>query len=1715
MAWIKIPENKTEMQIGGNWVKIPSGMKEVEIPDNLLGAQPATNSAPTYAPSAPDMSKAVDATPKEKTWYDKVGEFADQISPINVIKGVGKELGGMLEYSHYDGATGKELEAKKATEALARAKHAGDDRNIISQLLGDESKDQAVKERTENLLYNWAKKNNYDDVREANGKYYLQKGDNFIPVDEPGIGDSVSTYLNEMGVPMGAISVASALLPTKKLSTAQKAISTALATAGASGAGAALDLMADKRILGDETINGDDYLKHALRGASDDALISGPLVTMASPAVKEALKKGVSKASDYSIVKPVARYVINDNIGGAQKAMADKLGGEANVAAAQNLSKEALDEDMYKALLNDDKTYTLPNVGNEKVQKGINYVNEKILAPAQKATRDIIKGDKIKEQEMDLLLTALGNDAKGAEIIANTVANDPKSFSKIYKMSSDLNADAKNTLLNMVDKKKTADILSGYEKRTKDNFGEVINALDDAFAGKEASANLLQAKHELGTQALRLPAGYRDSTLELLGNTKGFKGLNEVRNVLSADMARLTAPDAITAGTKKTLGKMIEAVDNAIDNVAEQAFNNPALSQKAKDVLKQARSEYALFKELQNSKIYHDVMGELKSSGDITNSLLKALNAENGLDFKALTSRLSSSEQEALETNLIRGVIEKFSKDGITDFSKVSATLKDAPFESKRAVEIMSELNKKAPILNNTSALLEKLTAINPKAKELQQGIGHSVTGALMTMKRNLAIERLKSLLPVLGNDASLKNHIRNAINNAGDLKSVINNLEKIEIKDAPENSTKLLEAFKNEVKALREEAQTGEIKGDNFITKESPAPKSDLNVKISVDDWVRELGGINANKQIKADLTKLYEKHKELFTKPSDVFRLIKAVKENPTFFYNNNEPNTALIGKILDNGKLGKIGIQKDYDSEYLKLNHATYSSKADKENKRLLRRNENSHLVGSPTPTQLTLGEATEPTADGAKALLDEKGRASEDALHSHTDTKPAGALKLEQDARLARDNEIIPQKDKNTKTINASPHIASGLLGGTANGADENGNVSPEEFAKGFIYALFGSKFSASAVKRISPELYNSILGLGKKMPQMAKDNPKLLTKIYGSAKSNSINSFAGEKALNASANKLSKAKAMLEKGEDEVKIWQSTGWYKDKDGAWKFEIDDSPAKIKNQNADKLGDLLEHKELFKAYPELKDINVVKIKDELYNKNLKDWHKESSPLTKNTDGTPKIFYHGTKKSNISEFDQKFDKSKWGFFFTTDKGLSEEYSKGRYGLKEPNSGVMEVYINAKKPFDLREEITNDTAKKYQALLGNLAKRDDIKNGVGKSLYEYIKNTNLKQYDTKARAFKDKLQNAGYDSIILDDNVIVAFNPNQIKHVKNNGNFNKENDIYASGNKGYYDPVKKEIGLREIADKSTLMHEIQHAIQDIEGFAKGSNTNDKKYALSHGEAEARNVQNRLNLNKKDRVYPHETFDVNPNDTFVSREDGVNFSQKLPELKEKRGIYNVTYNGKNSTQIKQDLDNINDAIKYERGNIGKGAKHISIRHLDDENKAGFVTKEELLNLGENVRNFIKEHKEPFVNKKNARIYEWEDDKGVRFKLVVSNKNGEGRGLPLGKSQDVSSITNDLRPATKKGLSPSGSLDDIITFYSDRNLKEPMKFENPKLKLLDAIDTSSDKVGLVKKVLLNKDISDGVKAKAVNRLTKNKISQGAKTSYISTKNSKNN
>ena len=158
--------------------------------------------------------------------------------------------------------------------------------------------------------------------------------------------------------------------------------------------------------------------------------------------------------------------------------------------------------------------------------------------------------------------------------------------------------------------------------------------------------------------------------------------------------------------------------------------------------------------------------------------------------------------------------------------------------------------------------------------------------------------------------------------------------------------------------------------------------------------------------------------------------------------------------------------------------------------------------------------------------------------------------------------------------------------------------------------------------------------------------------------------------------------------------------------------------------------------------------------------------------------------------------------------------------------------------------------------------------------------------------------------------------------------------------------------------------------------------------------------------------------------------------------------KEARGIHNVMNNGKKSTLIKRDLDSIDNAIKFERGfnnknNKGYGAKHI-IKHTINKDAKGYITDIELVNLGKNIREYIKNHKEPFIDKNGARIYEWENSDGVRFRAVVGDIQGKAPTTAVGSESGLA-----LR-------------ERIITFYSDRNLNEPMKFKNPNLNQLEPI-----------------------------------------------------
>ena len=155
------------------------------------------------------------------------------------------------------------------------------------------------------------------------------------------------------------------------------------------------------------------------------------------------------------------------------------------------------------------------------------------------------------------------------------------------------------------------------------------------------------------------------------------------------------------------------------------------------------------------------------------------------------------------------------------------------------------------------------------------------------------------------------------------------------------------------------------------------------------------------------------------------------------------------------------------------------------------------------------------------------------------------------------------------------------------------------------------------------------------------------------------------------------------------------------------------------------------------------------------------------------------------------------------------------------------------------------------------------------------------------------------------------------------------------------------------------------------------------------------------------------------------------------------DKQEQRGIYNVTFGDEKATPIFKDIEAIEDAVieyiaMYVKGwhNVrrdkGTGAEHIKL-HLE-KGSQGEISIEKLVNIGKSLREFLKNFDEPFIDKNGAKVYEWQNNNGVRFRVITDKYKGEGHSnTPLSPFADV-----------------------IITFYSDRNLNKQMEFKNPRV-----------------------------------------------------------
>ena len=183
-----------------------------------------------------------------------------------------------------------------------------------------------------------------------------------------------------------------------------------------------------------------------------------------------------------------------------------------------------------------------------------------------------------------------------------------------------------------------------------------------------------------------------------------------------------------------------------------------------------------------------------------------------------------------------------------------------------------------------------------------------------------------------------------------------------------------------------------------------------------------------------------------------------------------------------------------------------------------------------------------------------------------------------------------------------------------------------------------------------------------------------------------------------------------------------------------------------------------------------------------------NFWNWFNGSKIITRS--GKPLVVYHGSN-AEFSLFDKERVKGKgsyWsdGFYFTTYNKPNEkdEYNRGasHYGKI-----VYAVYLSIKNPFIIKNYKDGQRLEELLVVDSGLNKTDKFGDSWAKFVLGY--RSELTQEEIRAR-----LLNAGYDGIInaslysKNEVYIIAFEPNQIKSINNNGEFSMSSDnIYET----------------------------------------------------------------------------------------------------------------------------------------------------------------------------------------------------------------------------------------------------------------------------------------------------------------------------------------
>lgn len=994
---IQIPQGAKTMQLFDMNIDIPEGKTYIDIDDNFLQnkynqfmqnnqqqnnfnsqEELALDGKPMSMYQAPQVSQN---EPQEQGVWSKINkgleDFNNLIDPKRMIS-------EGLDYLSPKVTSGEEGARQKIEDATNQVSGG-----LLPRIFTSPSNEE--QKQIFQIAYDEIKKLGYEPFLEINnGDYkYIGVDKNGKEVDfTPSFRNTLASTKNELAFSVAG-GYAGSLAKIAGQTIAKKALNYFAPSAIGAGSGAMADLHSQSNNTGIEA-SYMDYAKRFGSAAAEDAL-AGAVVGSAIKGIGKtyksvgdlisSVKTGARAGKDMIDGMAVKGDNLKENIGDKLRKISPSIlndlasqGSETSRLYAKEIA-DSKGNGVYDELLkNANKIPLEVNQGNaivDTIANKANYFKEmsknktinNILEKTEEGLRTFSKNIGSKEailNQQNLLNMSLMDDdlakmardvliakPEVANKVGNTLANSDEALLKNLKLDNEFSA------------KNLYDLNNTRKLRAYEEYGKGLDKLDELNPNgikidKKNLNDLIQNADFFGQN---IPKALKDFLKELNSNTPmSATKLNTRIKELSEEIKTNKSYD------------FNSFLENLKQNLLDSMVKNATNPQEAKEILTKIRSDYKAFKTYEKSNIADKLSGSEK---DITKKLKQLIDETNPKkNYESISKGLNDKELIILDDEIIKRFIDKnkleFNGKYIVNYPKLMKDIENFTPKSNSAKEKIQVLKS---IYNLRSSFEHIIDGIfNTKAKEAGKGISTDFKARAMTMLVNSFTDHVAFIFlrfAEIGKRAGLRIQMRRAFANINTLqdfnKASKEFIESIKDKTLKEEAQEARKEFNSKVKDL--------IKGDNFfMDKADPSKaKSDLNVKISVSPNVRNLAKLT-NDEIIADLEYLANKHKEMFKKPSDVFKLIKEIKENPTFFYKNNRMDIALIAKRLNDNKLGKLGVNKDTGE----VRHITKSRNADKENERIIKRDGKNPLVESPYSTQPVLSKDAEPTANGANAL-----------------------------------------------------------------------------------------------------------------------------------------------------------------------------------------------------------------------------------------------------------------------------------------------------------------------------------------------------------------------------------------------------------------------------------------------------------------------------------------------------------------------------------------------------------------------------------------------------------------------------------------------------------------------------------------------------------------------------------------------------------------------